>query len=605
MNLFKKFPSFDYILKSAKDSFLRFPFTLICAVVATVSSIILIELEGGHELDFLEKIMIAASLGLPLFTALACYADKNNFSRYKNWGIQSIGLALLMIYYLSLPPDFDNPFYHIQRYLLLNICFHFLVAFLPYFGGQQVNGFWQYNKSLFLRFLTAFLYSVVLYIGLAIALAALDYLFGVTINKLYFELWVVIVGIFNTWFFLAGIPNKLDQLNDETSYPKGLKIFTQYILLPLVALYFLILISYEIKILIEWNWPKGWVSQLVLWYSVVGILSLLLLHPLRDLTENKWIKVFSRWFFRALVPLVAMLFLAILVRVSDYGFTENRYFVLAMAVGLSIVVLYFIISRKKDIRVIPIVICVIAFLSAYGPFSAFSISKKSQQKRLQNYLTESKLFINGKIQENAVDVSEEIEGEMSSIVRYLNETHGTNSFSQWLPDSLLESVDTVGRYSQPQHICELMGFKYMPRYSGPGGARYFNFSVAKIDAIELSGYDYMIEFDRYNYGVFDRRFKIGSDSLFISYDKTTETLNLNLSNDAKDTLDIVELGLIEPVQAILKNRATGEVPLDQMSFDVSGKKISCKFIFRQISGTEEDGKPEISLVQSILLLKTN
>ena len=222
---------------------------------------------------------------------------------------------------------------------------------------------------------------------LTLALAAADYLFGVDVpEKRYFQLWVLIVGIFNTWIFLAGIPRDLGSLERATTYPDGLKVFTQFILLPLVGLYFVILFAYELKIIFEWNWPKGWVSNMVLWYSVVGILSMLLLHPLRERTESRWIQVFFRWFFRALVPLVVMLFLAISVRISDYGITPNRYLVFAMAVGLSVVVLYFIFGRARDIRIIPIVLCLLAFISAYGPWSAFSVSQHSQLSRLTTYL---------------------------------------------------------------------------------------------------------------------------------------------------------------------------------------------------------------------------
>jgi hypothetical protein len=80
--------------------------------------------------------------------------------------------------------------------------FHLFVAFLPYLRRNELNGFWQFNRALFLRFLTAMLYSQVLYAGLSIALVAIDKLLKIHVPpKSYLYLWILIGFIFNTWFF--------------------------------------------------------------------------------------------------------------------------------------------------------------------------------------------------------------------------------------------------------------------------------------------------------------------------------------------------------------------------------------------------------------------
>ncbi len=568
---------------------------------------ILVEAQGGDEFNYIEKIMIVCSLGLPLFTALTCFAEKEGWSKQKNLLIQFVAALILSAYYFSLPPDIDDPFYHLQRFLLLNIAFHFMVAFLPYLGGQQVQGFWQYNKSLFLRFLTAFLYSGVLYLGLILAMAALDYLFGVDIDdESYFQLWLVMAGIINTWIFLAGIPQNLEQLNHVSDYPKGLKVFTQYILLPLVGLYFIILIAYEAKIIITWTWPKGWVSHMVLWYSVVGILSLLLLHPLREQSENKWVQVFSNWFFRVLIPLVAMLFLAIVARISDYGLTENRYYVLAMSVGLAIVVLYFVFSKAKDIRVIPIVICAIALFSAFGPWSAFAVSKKSQQNRFEKFLTENKMLVNGKLQERPPDMPLEAERELSSIISYLSETHGMESFSKWLPDNVIKSLDTVDRYSRPLKIAEAMDIEYMPYYRGTDDQLYFDFTPKEREIIKLDGYDYLVDLGNYNIGEVNQKFPLDADSLHVIYNMNTYQFTLVfLDSKNPSTPDSVIYKLTEPVGALVDKYRTGNVDQDELMFNFDGKKFDAKLIVKQVTGYKKEKDIIINLLSADILLRVN
>lgn len=602
-----KFQSLDVIYQKAVNTFVRFPFTLAAAIAAVICGIILVEAQGGDEYNYVEKIMLVSSLGLALFTALVCMAERKGWPKQKNLILQAAGAVLLLGYYFTLPPDIDEPIYHLLRYLLLNIAFHFAVAFLPYWGGNQVQGFWQYNKSLFLRFLTAVLYSGVLFIGLTLALLALDYLFEVDIDdKNYLQLWLFMAGIVNTWIFLAGIPKGLEKLDSVSDYPKGLKIFTQYVLLPLVALYFVILIAYEAKIIITWNWPKGWVSQMVLWYAVVGILSLLLLHPLKEQSENKWIKVFSTWFFRALIPLVVMLFLAILARIGDYGITENRYFVLAMAVGLAIVVLYFVFSKAKDIRAIPIVICAIALLSAFGPWSAFSVSLNSQVSRMEKYLTESKMLVDGKFAKSSGDTPLEIQREISSIINYLNETHGTEIFTKWLPENEIKVLDTVNRYSRPQEIAKAFGIEYMPYYRGSETQQYFDFTPKEREIIKLEGYDYLIDLGSYNIGAIDQKFPVDGDSLHVIYDVEKYSFKFrHLAGKDSTKFEIIEYPLTVPVNILVEKWRTGSVPQGELMFDIDGKKFDAKLIIKQISGYKMDEEIIVNLLSADILLRKN
>jgi len=57
--------------------------------------------------------------------------------------------------------------------------------------------------------------------------------------------------------FPRGDPEDLQSLDTSTVYPKSLKLFSQYILFPLVLVYFVILYAYLAKILFAWDWPQG------------------------------------------------------------------------------------------------------------------------------------------------------------------------------------------------------------------------------------------------------------------------------------------------------------------------------------------------------------
>src|SRR5690606_11355591 len=128
-------------------------------------------------------------------------------------------------------------------------------------------------------------------------------------------------GLFNTWFFLAGIPRNFEVELSLIDYPKGLKIFTQFILIPLLLIYLCILYFYGAKILLTGDWPKGIVSYMIIAISVLGIFTTLLLYPYQQWKESGWIKKFSRGYYYFLIPLVILLFIAIGMRIQEYGLT--------------------------------------------------------------------------------------------------------------------------------------------------------------------------------------------------------------------------------------------------------------------------------------------
>src|SRR5690606_6285564 len=110
------------------------------------------------------------------------------------------------VYYYYIQPELR----FMIRHMALVLALHLAASYIMFMNQREENAFWQFNKALFLRILTAALYSAVLYLGLIVAIVALEQLFGLDVpDKIYPELWVFMVGVFNTWFFLAGVPTNI------------------------------------------------------------------------------------------------------------------------------------------------------------------------------------------------------------------------------------------------------------------------------------------------------------------------------------------------------------------------------------------------------------
>jgi len=418
-----KLPSIGALWQNFKNVVVRFPLQVLIALLATG---IWCYLAGpGLKMELhqnLLKLLLLCNLGLTLLLAFDTYAESRPLSSISKWLMRGLALALLTgLYFLIDPFKYLTDVF---RVALFAFAFHLLVAFAPFIQRGNLNGFWQYNKILFLRFLMSAFYAAVLFAGLAIALFAIDGLFNVEIRShVYLRLFVLLSAGFMTVFFLAGVPSNFQSLEEEQSYPKGLKIFTQYVLIPLMTIYLAILLVYEVKIAINWELPKGLVSTLILGYAVFGILSLLLIYPIREKDGNGWMKLFFRFFYLMMVPLIVLLILAVIKRVGNYGITESRYILIILAAWLTGITAYFLFSKKQNIKIIPVSLFVVAILAIYGPQSAFSISKASQISRLKN-LMDSK--------------SQEEKQEIPSVVRYLVDRHGLTSLQSFTAANLDE-----------------------------------------------------------------------------------------------------------------------------------------------------------------------
>jgi hypothetical protein len=195
-----KLPSAQQVLRDFGGTFRRFPFVIVDATLGTLAAILLIDHEGPPSATFLFNVLFAAILGIPLLIATALVAEKKKWNRTISLGANLTSLLFLVAYAFTVPSDLSvAPNIHMLRLLILSTALHLFVAIAPFSGPREINGFWQFNKTLFIRILTALLFTVVLYAGLALAMAALDHLFGMNIpGKRYPELWILLVGMFTT-----------------------------------------------------------------------------------------------------------------------------------------------------------------------------------------------------------------------------------------------------------------------------------------------------------------------------------------------------------------------------------------------------------------------
>lgn len=480
-----RIPSFTTLLKSIRSIVFRFPLLFLISIWSIGVWWFAID-ATPYTQNKLYLVLGLSNFAFCSVLAITLYAQQHKFAPLRRWLLKSAAILSAFLLYLYLSPIWEKT--NIYQLLLLVTFGHLLVSFLPFASKTRSKQFWQYNLHFFLRILTAFLYSLLLYAGLALALYAIESLFSISFDgDVHIRLFALISVGFSSWFFLAGIPSDLS-FPDEDNYPVSIKIFSQYVLIPLVLVYLSILLLYEGKILFEQTLPSGLVSILIIGYTGLGILSFLLTYPLRYKSDRPRILLFHNGFFFLTIPLLILFVIAIRTRVVAYGVTEPRYLLIVLALWLCMLTLYYFIARKRfDLRFIPVTLCGLCIISLFGPQSASNIALNSQINRFKKMDT--------------VAMSNK---ERANIVRYLVQQHGFVSL-QPLTTRDLEEVrneavkDTSMRSTyllQRTLTDSAFSILKIDPTSGIIAAGSLQFEP-KDPVVNISGYDYLLEVSAY------------------------------------------------------------------------------------------------------------
>lgn len=590
-------PSVRAVYVDACVSARRFPAVLAFSFSAGLVAV----LAAGSNDAFLYRLEAALLLGIALAFALGSAAEVRGGNATWRAAAVLVTLALVLAFFVSFPLQTRTTYG--LRFVQFDLAAHLLVAFSPYIAAAGWSGFWEYNQRLFVRFVTAVCFSAALYVGLAIALGSTQYLFGIPKTATtYWHVWVVVAFGFNTWFFLAGVPAVLPRELEPGGYPRSLRVFTQYILIPLVTLYVLILYAFMMKIGITHTWPEGTVAYLVASFSVLGIFTLLLVRPMHDVAESRWVATYSRSFYLALFPLIGLLVLATGRRVSDYGITERRYFLFALAAWLAGIASYFTVSRRKDIRVVPISLCVVALLTALGPWDAYSVARRSQLARLTRILEAHGILVNGRIEKVGGEIDFETRKSLASILDYLNTVHGGAGIERWFEPGAL-GQPPFDR-SRSMTMMAAMGMDYVSPWQTVDQEKPFSFyselfrANEGVPVLPIAGYE----------GLVRVALLPSSTPSVVQLSWSGRTVHISLRADgpaliiADGRSEIVaELG---PLLDDLGQGGTSPFPAERMSLAVQSPSLRAKVYLIRLEGSSSDRGPRVAVVEADVLLRT-
>ncbi len=341
-----------------------------------------------------------------------------------------------------------------------------LLMISPYLSaGARQAAIWLFNLRLGLAALLAVVVAVVFAAGLSAIVETLRFLFELRLpNDLFEHIWTTAATLIAPIYGLALMPREFEEevnIADEkgTLLERGVSVLINYVLVPVVAVYTLILHAYAVKVVVAGSLPKGQIGTLVSWFALGGTGAWLVAWPWRE-TGTRLLRWFAAsWFWLTIVPAI-LLAAAVWRRISDYGVTPDRYAIAIIGLWLVCLAIYLGVRRgRADMRHILGGLAVPLLIGSFGPWGAVGISVSDQFARLTALLESAKMLQDGRLVEPMPRPPAAVAQQASSIIWLLSETGALDRLKPWFEGRANDPFrDKPDRWQLASKLNEQLGF---------------------------------------------------------------------------------------------------------------------------------------------------
>ena len=227
-------------------------------------------------------------------------------------------------------------------------------------------------------------------------------LFNVEFSDSFYEHFYTSLGIFTLPLFFLVFQQR--QVKSEMTLNRIFDILVNFVLAPTLMIFTVLLYAYVVQIIFEGILPKGMLANITLPYLLGG----LGVYALRSIcAKARWETFFKFYPYLAIVPIV-LLWLAIDRRISAYAWTEQRIYLVALAVAIIIVYAILALPKVRQYRLISAVVMAAIFAMTWV-VKPQEIAYQSQTVRFEQLLKKLNLSDgSGKIRDD-IDFVERLE----------------------------------------------------------------------------------------------------------------------------------------------------------------------------------------------------
>lgn len=401
LDAFKKYPS------QVSSAFRRFPvasalalFTFFALVYSTEHTEIFERLAGMRFLAWLGIYPIAAML-ISLTTSLVQESLKSESKLPQAisgaaWLALSIilafGITSSVAMQFSLLAHYSTlTYYFIASTALVYVAATLSIFIAPFWKNKDENAFWIF----LFKNLKALVVAALVTALLLASVEALVFCFGALFEhdfdeKVYFYIFYFCASAIFPILYFSGIP-AIEECHRETPALNKFATSTiRFLFVPVLSLAILLFYAYIVKFIVLWDMPQGMVSYFVSGFMLYMLALVTILYPTRltpgSTFEKKLLKVFPA----ACIPLVAMMSVGLIRRISDYGISAERIYAATINIYFYVIIAVFLIDKIKcKSRYIAVIFCAFFFVVTDTPLSAYSISQRVWMGSIREALTEA------------------------------------------------------------------------------------------------------------------------------------------------------------------------------------------------------------------------
>jgi hypothetical protein len=578
-------------LKGLTDAIARFPLTTLFLVAAAIMNASEINSNRIMISKLLLTFVVGAFLG-----AVSQSVFERYFSKFSTRFIL-MGVAVLLTagYYLAI---MQAPILSMEINIKTQVVlFALLISFI---WVPAIKSKISFNKSFMISFKSFWIsvfFSGVIFGGVSIILGAFDQLIFSIDPKAYAHSANIIFLLFAPLYFLSLIPifpgeNKdisqehshlqSETINRAANCPKFLEILISYIMIPLIAVFTLILVLYIFKNIGGEFWADNLLEPMLVSYAITVILVYILASEI----ENKFTVFFRKVFPKLLVPIVIFQIISSSITLTDTGITHTRYY--AILFGIFAVIsgslLSFLSVRKNGI-IAPILIAC-AVISIIPPVDAFTLSKNSQIHTLEEILKK-----NGMLETNKITPNESIpkldKEKITNSILYLNMINYINELS-YLPKDFDTYEDFRSTFGFDQYMdqekFDTEGFTYV--------------SVREPVPLNITGNDFFMQMEVYvaNQDE-DKQFEIEKNGhkFLLLKDVSDDKVDFRLMNENKEDILVFETNKI--FEKFSDYQRDHSIPIEEATFTKENERAKMTVLLQYL---EIQNKASIPLKSAVM-----
>jgi len=462
MDALKRFV--ELITSTLERTTRRFPIPVLCFTSATALAIYLLHntpyLNTEYH-DLLLRLLTALVLSTLFSIGVALWAEQRDWPLRHAARLEQVSVIACLLILLTSPHlAITTAFLGIAALIGLSV--------IPYLGSRvDEHIHCNHNTALVVNTIYTAIAAIILGAGLSAAVASFLFLFEIRISpRIYGDIWIMVGGLFAPFYLLANMATPEQNSAAKGFYPRGVAFIVSYILSPLVIAYLLILYAYVVKIILQGELPKGHIVAMVCAFGGIGILTHLFAYPLveRGALLPRWI---ARYFYQALWIPIGLLWLAIGIRIQQYGITEQRYLAVLLAIWLTFSAAYMTLRTRRSPFVLITALGFLCFAASFGPWGAFSVSRYDQVARLERLMTQHHLLKDGTVvpyDASKPAISFTDRKQISTMIDYLDNSDKLDAIRPWFPRSSAIQNREERSYSRVRDTMQELNLEYISRW---------------------------------------------------------------------------------------------------------------------------------------------